>query len=404
MAELEAWQKVFIDLDNDNGKAFLASAHGPGYTGQAIPHALTCQSCHAGAADNAFETMEEAHEGMIHDPSRPGEIGCNVSGCHGSEPFDSACSACHSTQATNWPSSLHANLEGEVKAIEARCEFDIDDAGYRDDFDNQCAACHATCGQCHVSRPQSSGSGFVHLSDATVSRSHLFKAEPHMTEQCTACHGTRIATDYLKQGDDIPAGNVEDIHWIRRSFTCTDCHTGTELHGDGQVKGHRYEVDAMPRCEGCHPLASDTEWDNTYHDQHISGGGGAPKLQCQICHSQPYRNCTGCHDTTPYTEEFTLKIARNDPTAFPYRQDEGYEYVLVRHVPIARDTYEHWGISDIPGYTNRPTWLYTSPHNIKRNTEQAAGCATCHDSGYYLSPSDLTTADEQAANAAIVIE
>ena len=35
-------------------------------------------------------------------------------------------------------------------------------------------------------------------------------------------------------------------------------------------------------------------------------------------------------------------------------------------------------ISDIPGYTNRPTWLYTSPHNIKRNTDQAAGCATCH--------------------------
>ena len=404
MPALEAWQKVFIDLSNDNGKDFIASVHGPQYSGRAIPHKLSCQACHAGPADNTFTGMDEAHQGMVHDPSNPGDVGCNVSGCHDAEPFASACSStdCHSTHAANWTSSLHANLQGEVNAVEARCAIDLDQAGYRDDFNNQCAECHATCGQCHVSRPHSAGGGFVYLEGATVSRSHLFQSKPHMTEQCTACHGTRIATDYLQQGEGIPDANVEDVHWRLLSYTCLDCHSGAELHGNGQVLDHRYEVADMPRCEKCH---TSLEPGNNFHDFHVGAAGR--NLQCQICHAQPYRNCTGCHDTvdgTVYDEEFNLKIGKNDPAAFPYRQDEGYDFVLVRHVPIARNTYEHWGLVDMPDYTSKPTWLYTSPHNLTKSTTQAAGCNTCHNTDFYLRASDLTTPDEQAANAGIVMD
>ncbi|MEN8007486.1 MAG: hypothetical protein ABFS42_10750 [Candidatus Krumholzibacteriota bacterium] len=355
--------------------------------------------------------MAEAHVGMVPDPSRPGEVGCNATGCHSAEPFASACSSsdCHPTHAENWTSSLHANLQGEVNAVEGRCAIDLDQSGFRPSFNNQCAQCHATCGQCHVSRPNSSGGGFVYLEGATVSRSHLFQSKPHMTEQCTACHGTRIATDYLKQGDGIPETNVEDIHWRLLSFTCIDCHSGNELHGNGQVLDHRYEVAEMPRCEKCH---SSLEPGNDFHDFHVGVEGR--DLQCQICHSQPYRNCTGCHNTvdgTVYDEEFNLKIARNDPTAFPYRQDnpyrpdnKGYDFVLVRHVPVARNTYEHWGLVDMPNYTGKPTWLYTSPHNIVKNTPRAADCGSCHDSDFYLKTSDLTTPDERTANAGIVMD
>jgi len=86
---LEAWQKVFIDLSNDNGKDFIASVHGPKYAGQAISHKLSCQACHAGPADNTFEGMTEGHQGMVLDPSSPGDVGCNVSGCHDDQPFES---------------------------------------------------------------------------------------------------------------------------------------------------------------------------------------------------------------------------------------------------------------------------------------------------------------------------
>jgi len=390
----------------------VASPHGPDYAGGDIPHKLNCQACHAGAADNSFETMDEAHLGMISDPSGSGEIGCNVSGCHDGETLDSfasACAGCHSSHQDNWANSLHANLQGEVKAVEDRAAIDLDAAGYRDAFNNQCAECHATCGQCHVSRPHSAGGGFVHLAEATVSRSHLFSSPTSvdaMKEQCTACHGTRVATDYLGEGSDIPAEHSQDIHWVRRSFTCTACHDDGELHGDGTVVDHRYEVAAMPRCEECHGAGVDDGWDNAFHAKHVDGDAGDSKLQCQVCHAQPYRNCTNCHDPgtgTEYGEFFSLKIARNDPAAFPYRQDKGYDYVVVRHVPISQETYAHWGLVDLPDFTSKPTWLYASPHSIKLNTDQAATCGGCHGSDYYLQDSDLTTPEEQAANANLVI-
>jgi thiosulfate/3-mercaptopyruvate sulfurtransferase len=415
---------VFINLTNPSGQAFLASGHGPEYAGNdpRVGHPLACQHCHAGANDGAFTTMAEAHEGMIAHPSAAigvspeaaPTIGCNVAGCHqGQSEFadlKNPCEKCHTTHVDNWAQSLHANLGGEKAAIENRCSFDnLEDTAYWQEFKNQCAECHATCGQCHVSRPLSAGSGFVHLAEATVSRSHLFGSPgtvDGMKEQCTACHGTRVATDYLGEGTDVPADHSQDIHWVRRSMTCTGCHTGAELHGDGTPLDHRYEVADMPRCEDCHGAGKDADWSNNWHDKHVDGGPGDSKLQCQVCHAQPYRNCNRCHDPgtgTEYEQGFDLKIAANDAAAFPYRQDMGYDYVLVRHVPIARDTYAHWGLADLPNFTDRPTWFYASPHSIIKNTDQASGCSSCHSGGYYLSDADLTTTDEQAANANLVV-
>ena len=45
----------------------------------------------------------------------------------------------------------------------------------------------------------------------------------------------------------------------------------------------------MPRCENCHGGVS-----NSYHNAHVDGF--ASNLQCQVCHSQPYKNCTNCHN------------------------------------------------------------------------------------------------------------
>jgi thiosulfate/3-mercaptopyruvate sulfurtransferase len=207
-----------------------------------------------------------------------------------------------------------------------------------------------------------------------------------MNEQCTACHGSRVGTDYKGELE----GNQPDVHRTK-GYKCELCHTKEEIHGDGQHAGDhytdRYEVATMPRCENCHASVS-----NIYHDTHVDVAGR--NLQCQVCHSQPYKNCTNCHnlgsgfDIDPSVVDF--KIAQN---ANSNRSE--YDYVVVRHTPIDRETYADWGLS-LPGYLDKPTWAYASPHNILRWTPQTSGgtCyGACHDSDYYLSESDLYASD-----------
>jgi thiosulfate/3-mercaptopyruvate sulfurtransferase len=336
---------------------------------------MSCQACHEGPADHTFETMEEAHVGMVADPSATG-----------------ACDGCHADIAAATANSLHTNLWGEVAVIERRGRCTLEGA-YREGFDAKCNTCHTTCGQCHISRPNSVGGGFIVVAERTYS--HRFRNPPDMNEQCTACHGSRIGADFKGEIE----GNLPDVHRARK---CEGCHTAEEIHGDSQHEGdhynHRYEVATMPRCESCH---DDLEA-NSYHNAHVDGFVGSANLQCQVCHSQPYKNCTNCHnlgageaakyDIEPSRIQF--KIGRN----LNANRSE-YDYVVVRHVPVDEGTFADWGL-DLPGYLDEPTWLYASPHNILRHTPQTtvadgASCgASCHGSDeYFLREADLYAAD-----------
>jgi len=408
---------------------FLESVHGSG----------TCQSCHQGAADRTFETMEEAHTGMVRDPSAVG-----------------ACDGCHADVAAATANSLHTNLWGEKKLIETRGNCTFEGSGYEPFFDQKCAGCHTTCGQCHISRPNSVGGGFP----KTVSYlSHSIQRTPHMTEQCTACHGSRVGTDYLGQIE----GNSPDTHYSR-GMRCEACHTADEIHGDNQHDGdhyeHRYEVKTMPRCEECHSDGSASSYAvDTGSDCgrcHVNGVGSDPvevplalvnhahhiadnsdcahchrdgvpattpsNMQCQVCHSQPYKNCTNCHnlvadekyDIDPSRIQF--KIAHNPRT--DYRGE--YDYVVVRHVPVDPNSYADWGlVLDQANYVSEPTWKYASPHNILKSTPQTTppegetSCsASCHGNagGVFLTESDLyeddgvTRLPDYDANTGIVID
>ena len=366
---------------------FLGSVHGQ----------FSCQFCHGGLDDDEFKTMEEAHEGMVADPSA-----------------DGVCDACHRQIATATANSLHTNLWGEKTAIETRGRCTFEGSGVEADFAMKCGGCHTTCGQCHISRPNSVGGGFPKIGSSS---SHRFRKSPDMNEQCTACHGSRVGTDFKGEVE----GNLPDVH-RSAGATCDMCHTAREIHGDGQYQGDhynsRYEVATMPRCEDCHsPLAR-----NTYHDVHTGAAAEAEsrRLQCQVCHSQPYKNCTNCHnlgtpgfDIEPSVIQF--KIGRNSN---PNRTD--YDFSVVRHVPIDPGTYSDWGL-DLPGYLDEPTWKYASPHNILRWTPQTVpgqggSCSlTCHrtpdsPAGYFLRESDLFEADgvtrlpDYDANIGVVIE
>ncbi|MCB1163082.1 hypothetical protein KDL67_10385 [bacterium] len=395
MPELAAWEAVYVG--GTGGAAFLSDPnHGL--------EALACLDCHAAsAAEGEFGDYAADHVGVTAWPSLAG-----------------ACDGCHADIAATNANSLHTNLWGEKAAVERRgqCVFSETPAAQAG-FARNCGDCHTSCGQCHVSRPLSVGGGFI--------GGHLIRRTPDMTLNCTACHGSRVGHDYTGEDPTVQS----DIHYAR-GHRCELCHRATEMHGDGLSSNasghyeHRYEVASMPRCEDCHVKsimdaahADDPDWHGEYHDAHWEGLTGV-KLQCQVCHSQPYKNCTFCHVSDPsgYDIEpsvLALKIGKNTE---PATRGE-YDYTVVRHTPVHQDTYETWPLA-LPGYDDAPTWKYASPHNIRTWTAQTTvdegmGCGTsCHDRsgqtplGWYLREIDLQDGlggdlPDAAANAGVVI-
>ena len=234
-------------------------------------------------------------------------------------------------------------------------------------------------------------------------RGHEFLATPSQTDNCTACHGSRVGEEYTGSRE----GYAADVHYIPNVMKCEDCHSGAEMHGDGMIYGTRYESNLMPRCEQCH---EDDAAANNFHSQHWG------ELSCQVCHSQDYKNCNKCHVGGTGIREpsyLSFKIGRN-----PIQGEREYDYVTLRHIPIAEDTFEPWEVSDLTNYEALPTWKYASPHNIQLLTDRTSidgddgrtvSCAPCHETpdegGFFLRQADLDTMStrEAAANAALIV-
>ncbi len=325
MPQVEVWERVLVDSD------FANTTHGQ----------IGCRTCHGGAA--GVNEKDAAHVGMVIDPSA------------GDAP---ACKDCHADIAANVQKSLHATQQGYFTAFAARSGKSIDDPDFAAMFDDRCASCHGTCGQCHISRPASVRGG--------LTRGHAFYKTPSLTDNCTACHGSRVGDEFLGKNTGIP----EDVHW-RNGMNCMACHDDVELHGDGTTPTYRHSNDAGPQCDDCHPIA---ELSGTYHSTH------AATVACQVCHSMPYKNCYQCHveldeQGLRIPSEMDFRIGRNPAKSSVHPQD----YVLLRHIPIAPDTFDPWGIQ-LPNYTDEPTWRLATPHNIQKNTPQTESCSNCHGS------------------------
>lgn len=357
---MAVWEKVLVSTD------FAQSTHG----------ALGCRSCHGGPEGE--NTKENAHVGVVIDPSA-GEA--------------TACRTCHASIVEDFPKSLHATQNGYFTAYAQRAGVAPNDPAYRAMFEDRCAECHASCGQCHISRPASVAGG--------LTNGHEFRKSPSQTNQCTACHGSRVGDEFRGKNEGIPA----DVHYLS-GMNCMDCHTGIELHGDGTTPDHRFANDAGPRCETCHPDATSTESSVSYHAMH------AGQVACQVCHSVSYKNCYSCHveqdsQGIRFPSRMDFRIGRN----IAKTAERPYEYVLLRHIPIATDSFEPWGL-EMPNYASSPTWRLATPHNIQRNAPQTESCGNCHDSldlfltSRYVSElieEGIMEAAEQQANEAVIV-
>ncbi len=361
MPQLEVWEKAQVSSE------FLADRHGRS----------DCTVCHAGVG-NATDKAQ-AHVGMVADPS------------NGDAP---ACVDCHEGIVTDHAASLHGTQQGYFTNITRRTGLAPTSPALLTMLEADCTKCHTSCGQCHISRPVSVNGGLVW--------EHEVHRSPNPVKNCMACHGSRVADEFRGVNADCDP----DVHYLHM-LNCLDCHDADEMHGDGTTPDTRYDVTNGPTCLGCHAddVDKSSAPQNAYHTaNHLA------KLACQVCHADRYKNCYRCHvgEGLEIPSRIDFRIGRN-----PIRSSRRpWEYVTLRHIPIAPDSYSEYGIS-MPHYSDYPTWVYASPHSIRRNTPQTASCEACHeDPNMFLTRAYVdslvaegTMAHEEiAANEAVMVD
>lgn len=165
--------------------------------------------------------------------------------------------------------SLHHTSEGMRYWYEENDGFmDITGIPYSDKR-LDCQNCHVkSCEPCHA------------LFKDDVCSYSLEKARKQ--ETCLACH--------KREGSSFAIGkkkNMEDVH-IQAGMQCTDCHTASEVHGDGTTyKSMRDEGAVVTKCSNCHKF--DEEKLSRSHKVHKE------KLDCAACHVENSIFCLNCH-------------------------------------------------------------------------------------------------------------
>lgn len=321
----EPYDRVF--MGGDGFEAYKTSSH----------FELGCTSCHGGV-DNTGDKAE-AHSG---DFVR-----------HPSVDYERTCGACHEEATKFFANSIH-NGYGQMRAVALRSGYQSSDDFAKlpqhqiDGYNANCATCHGTCGNCHVVRPPIAGGG--------LAAGHNFTKTPDMLKTCVACHTSRGGHAYL----GVAAGTVPDAHLTKLQFTCLACHSGQEMHGEPEKVEQRYAAKLKPECTDCH---TDSQKNNIYHLMHIDD------FNCQVCHSQDYNNCGSCHvhgDGARIPAYLDFKIAVNPlPELKP-----GFSFTLVRRTLAAPDNWEKYGIDEYASFEAKPTYNYTSPHNILKWTSR----------------------------------
>ena len=360
VSELETWQKILI-----NGEGYSKDVHA----------FINCTACHGG---EAVDDVQSAHTGLIADPAADPETGCG---------------SCHPDIVPAAATSLHYTLAGFDTALHARSS-QANYAALDQAAASHCDSCHTTCSDCHVSQPEVAGGGLI--------EGHVFVKTPLMNQSCTACHYSRVQQEYFGLNEGIPA----DVH-EQAGLTCTSCHSGSELHGLGETTEVLGSSAGGPKakCESCHADQVGVGSSILQHEIH-----GTEILPCQACHSVAYTNCTNCHleraaDGAPsYTLEASSSgfyLGRNVQRS----TDRPWRFVPVRHVPIDINTFDQYGDDLLDNFLNRPTWVYTTPHNIQRQTPQTQSCTTCHgNNAIFLTTDKVPESERAGANLNVIVE
>lgn len=309
---------------------------------------LGCVSCHNGVDGTADKSL--AHSGnFIKEPSKSA---------------DEKCASCHPQIVARTTNSLHEQGWGQKMMVIKRGgygdkpeDFEKCPESLKEGYSKNCYTCHGTCGECHIVRPKIKGGG--------LTKGHAFIKTPDMREVCAGCHVSRGWHAYAGIGTGI-----RDVHYQEAGFTCMNCHSMDEVHGNGEILETRFKMPDLPKCQNCH---TSIETKNIYHQQHIND------FNCQTCHSQDYNNCGSCHIGTDegarIPSHLKFKIGMNPIPDIK----TNYEMATVREALSAPDSWEHYGVPTLSNFDVAPTYKYTTPHNILRWTSRTD--TTVVDSG-----------------------
>jgi thiosulfate/3-mercaptopyruvate sulfurtransferase len=300
-------------------------------------YAIGCVTCHNGTDNTDDKALAHTGDFIAHPSSRA----------------DEKCAPCHESIVENFKTSIH-NGTGQKRKVTIRSglngaeDFDKLPAHQIEGYTANCATCHGTCGNCHVVRPPIAGGGLV--------SGHNFNKTPDMVNICVSCHVSRGGHAYL----GVATGTKPDVHLTDNGFTCLDCHSGGEMHGNGIPVDQRYAYSRLPKCENCH---TGIETANNYHSMHYDD------FNCQVCHSQDYNNCGSCHvhgEGARIPSYLGFKIAGNP---IPDVKKD-FNMTLVRRTLSAPDTWSNYGVDEYANFAAFPTYNYTSPHNLLRWTSR----------------------------------
>ena len=360
MAPLEPFEKIYVN------PAFVKTVHGE----------IACEACHGGNPKDP--NWHTAHKGIVRDPTFP--------------DADKACGKCHKNIASTAKNSLHYTLGPFEKVIKARANKK--DKGILEKVcqgrEKHCNACYASCGQCHVSRPDYIEGGFL--------AGHLFQKRPPMGTTCASCHGVRVYAELTGANDDYPP----DVHYEKEAMECMDCHTGKEIHSDATGVATRFDLPERPRCDQCHPDVVSEKPKTDSHTIHRD------KVACQVCHAVGYKNCFNCHVGT---DKNGLTYFRSGKTEMLFKvglnpsktKDRPHNYVVLRHPPANPKLFDFYVTNGLKDFDKLPTWKLDTPHNIQRITPQNKTCNNCHgNAALFLQEKDVTDW-EQKANARVVV-
>jgi hypothetical protein len=136
----------------------------------------------------------------------------------------------------------------------------------------------------------------------------------------------------------------------------------------------------IPECTDCHNNARNA---NAYHTMHWD------TFNCQTCHSQDYNNCGSCHvggEGARIPAYLGFKIGMN-----PLPDTKSYTYATLRRSLMAPDSWQNYGVSLLPSFDARPTFKYTTPHNIRRWTRRTTvdPGASCFDKCHIINENGI---------------
>jgi len=275
---VKGWQVSIQDIKQHQNRFPLIGAHS----------ALSCDSCHKGAATGQFVGLSTActscHEADFERASNPN---------HSALGFPRDCQQCHSMNSWLGAQFDHAKFTG----------FALTGAHIK-----------LECSQCHVNSNLTNASTNCvgcHLSDfnRTTNPNHRTAG---FSQDCSTCHNT---TSWLNTTFDHSKTSFP-LTGAHAALQCSQCHSaasfasaptqcvGCHLANFQQTTNPNHVTGGFPQaCEQCHNTSS---WLNASFDHSKTAfplTGAHASVQCSQCHtggnfSNAPRQCAGCHLAT----------------------------------------------------------------------------------------------------------